>query len=105
MQYGVLVISTIRAGSQNPIDTPGTGTFALVHTHNGDFGFARSLFFGDIPLPIDNPPIEIGIKQLQQTSVTGLTKWPLQITPAFADNGIIKAISMIVVILLIRLFI
>jgi hypothetical protein len=93
MQYGVLVTSTRRTGSQNPIETPGIGTFALVHKHKGDLGLALSLFFGDIPLPIENPPIEIGIMQLQQTSVIGLTKCPLQVTLATADVGIVMAIN------------
>jgi len=74
MQKGVLVTSTRRTGSQNPIDTPGIGTLALVHRHKGDLGFALSLFFGDIPFPILMLPIEIGIIQDQQISVIGLTK-------------------------------
>jgi hypothetical protein len=93
MQYGVLVTSTRRTGSQNPIETPGVGILALVHKHKGDVGLALSLFFGDIPLPIENPPIEIGMMQLQHTSVIGLTKCPLQVTLALADIGTIMAIN------------
>jgi hypothetical protein len=93
MQYGVLVTSTSRTGSQQPIDNPGIGTFALVHRHKGDLGLALSRFLGDMPLPIENPPIEIGMIQLQQTSVIGLTKCPLQVTLAIADVGIVMAIN------------
>ena len=38
------------------------GILFFVHKHKGEDGFALSRFLGDIPLPIENPPIEIGIK-------------------------------------------
>ncbi|WPY01944.1 hypothetical protein Trichorick_01868 (plasmid) [Candidatus Trichorickettsia mobilis] len=79
MQYGVLVISTSLTGSQNPIEIPGTGTLALVHKQSGELGFLVSLFFGVLPLPILKPPIEIGSKHDQQTSVIGLTNLPWQV--------------------------
>jgi hypothetical protein len=84
----VRVISTSRTGSQNPIEIPGTGTFALTHAQIGEAGFFVSRFFGVEPLPIFIPPIEIGSKHPQQMSEIGLTKCPLHVTLAFTENGI-----------------
>lgn len=76
IQYGVLVTSTKRTGSQKPIDIPGVGIFALVHIQIGLLGFLVSLFLGAIPLPIFMLPIEIGNMQDQHISVMGLTNLP-----------------------------
>jgi len=61
--------------------------------HTGDPGFALSLLAGDIPLPKEKLPIDIGSIQDQQISVIGLTKRPLQVTLALADTGIDIAIN------------
>src|SRR5690606_37075444 len=42
---------------------------------------------GLLPPPIFMPPIEIGIKQLQQISVKGLTNLPRHVTFASTEKG------------------
>ena len=78
-QYGVLVISTIRTGSQNPPVTPGTGIgmLPLLHAHIGIDGFLVSLYcdFGVIGIL----PMVIGNKQLQHTSVIGFKNFPVHL--------------------------
>jgi len=108
MQYGVLVISTRRTGSQKPMEIPGIGIggVPLLQIQIGLLGFLVSRFFGADPLPISIPvggvPIEIGNKQLQQISVIGLTKWPLHVTLAFAETGINIAIIKIAICFFLR---
>lgn len=87
------------------METPGIGIggVPLLHMHNGDAGFFVSRFFGAEPLPIFIPvggvPIEIGNKQLQQTSVIGLTKRPLHVKLALLEIGIKIAIIKIAICL------
>ena len=88
MQNGVRVTSTSLVGSQNPIEIPGIGIFALTQAHKGDTGFFVSRFLGLPPLPMLKPPILIGMRQLQQISEIGLTNRPLHVTLAGAENGI-----------------
>jgi len=95
-------MSTRRAGSQNPIDIPGirSGGVPLVQAQIGESGFLISRFFGLLPLPIEKPPMEIGNRHPQQTSVIGFTKFPLQVTLALAESGIIIAIISNIICLL-----
>jgi hypothetical protein len=108
MQYGVLVISTRRTGSQKPMEIPGIGIggVPLLQIQIGLLGFLVSRFFGVDPLPISIPvggvPIEIGNKQLQQTSVIGLTNRPLHVRLAFPETGMKIAIIKIAICLFFR---
>ena len=51
-------MSTILAGSQNPIDIPGIGIgwFGELHAHRGDDGFLVSRLAGAEPAPIWSGP-------------------------------------------------
>jgi hypothetical protein len=101
MQYGVRVISIKRTGSQKPSEIPGTGKggVPLMHMHNGLLGLAVSRLLGTAPPPIFTGPIEMGSKQLQQTSLIGLTNLPEHGTLACADIGMIIAINSIIICL------
>jgi hypothetical protein len=70
-----------------------------MHIHKGLPGLDVSRLLGTIPPPILKGPIEIGSKQLQQTSEIGLTNLPEHGTLAFADTGNNRAISTIIICL------
>jgi hypothetical protein len=87
MHIGDFVTSTNRTGSQKPIGIPGIGIGIpdLVHAHNGIGG--RGNLGGAVsgsPLTILTPRTVMGNKQLQHTSVIGLTNRPVQPTLAVA---------------------
>ena len=56
--------------------------------HNGLAGFFVSLFFAPLPDASLTDPIEIGIRQLQQISVIGLTNLPEHVKLASLVTGI-----------------
>ncbi len=80
MQKGSLVTSTKAMGSQNPVVIPIRGT-GVPQAQMGELGFGVS---GTEELTTSIEPIEIGNKQLQQTSTIGSTKLPWQRLSAFA---------------------
>ena len=82
MQNGVRVTSVIATGSQKPRLMPGR-MMGDPQAHNGDFGF--SLVSGTEPPKASILPNVIGKRQLQQTSVIGLTKLPWHVGEALAS--------------------
>src|SRR5512139_1923975 len=79
MQKGVRVTSTMRTGSQKPIDTPMRG--GLLQKQTGEDGLPMSGWPSE---RIDAEPIVSGKRQLQQMSVIGFMKRPWQVGPAAA---------------------
>jgi hypothetical protein len=79
-QYGVLVTSTNRAGSQNEIGTPILGT-GFVHVQISCLGLGVSSPLAETLIP----PIVIGNIQLQQISEMGLTNLPTHLLKASFD--------------------
>src|SRR3546814_6220820 len=72
---GFMVTSARRAGSQKPTEMPMRGR-GSAQAHMGDAGF----FVSGRPLgQIFNPPTDSGNRHDQQTSVIGLTNFPLQV--------------------------
>src|SRR5688500_18051253 len=76
---GFIETSAKRTGSQNPIEMPMRG-IGVPHAQIGRSGLGVS---GLLPGQIGSPPTDSGNRQLQQMSVIGLTKWPVQ-TPGIA---------------------
>jgi hypothetical protein len=106
MQYGVLVMSTILAGSQNPIAIPGMGIGCLdeLHAHRGDDGFLVSRLAGAEPAPICSGPTEIGSMHDQHMSVIGFMKRPLQDAwVAWVSRVRVNSINILVIFLLLKL--
>src|SRR3546814_14146541 len=80
---GFMVTSARRAGSQKPTEMPMRGR-GSAQAHMGDAGF----FVSGRPLgQIFNPPTDSGNRHDQQTSVIGLTNFPLQVGPAASARG------------------
>src|SRR3546814_16271125 len=80
---GFMVTSARRAGSQKPTEMPMRGR-GSAQAHMGDAGF----FVSGRPLgQIFNPPTDSGNRHDQQTSVIGLTNFPLQVGPAASASG------------------
>src|SRR3546814_20593928 len=80
---GFMVTSARRAGSQKPTEMPMRGR-GSAQAHMGDAGFFVS---GRPPGQIFNPPTDSGNRPDQQTSVIGLTNFPLQVRPAASASG------------------
>src|SRR3546814_2461294 len=75
---GFMVTSARRAGSQKPTEMPMRGR-GSAQAHMGDAGF----FASGRPLgQIFHPPTDSGNRHDQQTSVIGLTHFPLTLGPA-----------------------
>ena len=82
-QNGLRTASTCRAGSQNPIDRPMVGFTPQLQTGLDGFGMSSC----PSKLAIVALPMLIGRMQLQQISVIGLGKRPVQVRLSAACAG------------------
>src|SRR3546814_20250546 len=80
---GFMVTSASRAGSQNPTEIPMRGNGSA----QAQIGEAGLLVSGRPLGQIFRPPTDRGNRQDQQTSVIGLTNFPLQVGTAAGALG------------------
>src|SRR3546814_18425643 len=84
--HGFMLTSASRTGSQKPMAIPGLRP----HRHNGRSGLSGS---GRLDGQMSSPTMEIGNRQEQQMSGSGLKKLPVQRpgpASAIAGDGVAK---------------